>query len=80
MMSRATRDRFARAVGAPEAFDDLADFLLVGIRRILLLVLCISGDVSRTALPSGGKTVHTVSIPKQKLWSQSAKRSIASLG
>src|ERR1039457_496502 len=53
MMSRATRERVARLVGAPdtlhlrldpEALDDLADFLFVGIRQILLFVLCIHGD------------------------------------
>ena len=29
MMSRATRERFTRSIGAAEVFDDLADFLFV---------------------------------------------------
>src|ERR1019366_3643839 len=35
-MSRATRERLARSVGAFEVFNDLADFFLVGIRQVLL--------------------------------------------
>src|SRR5450432_2647706 len=43
-MSRATRERRARSVGAFEVFDDLADFFFVGIRQVLLFILCICSD------------------------------------
>src|SRR5450432_2768005 len=44
MMSRATRERRGRSVGAFEVFNDLADFFLVGIRQVLLFILCVCGD------------------------------------
>src|ERR1035441_3137296 len=44
MMSPATRERLARLVGAFEVVNDLADFFFVGIRQILLFILCICGD------------------------------------
>jgi len=51
MMSRATRERFARSIGAAEALDDLADFLFVGIRQVLLFVLCVHGDQNDRVRP-----------------------------
>src|ERR1035438_9684004 len=44
MMSRATRERLTRSVGAFEVFNDLADFFFVGIRQVLLFILRIGGD------------------------------------
>ena len=71
MMSRATRYRFTRLVGAsdtlhprlaPEALDDLADFLFVGIRQILLVAITLAWSASRLYVVHGQDVKRISSI------------------